>query len=311
MIMNFLDRHGNPVKHLGQPMPDQNSSSSHSTGQSHQEVSGTSECYNQEQHISTQSGTDNTYEKPVDSHMKTVLTLGAPEAFYASPKLDNGQTFACIPYPYTDTYYGGILATYGPHAIIHPQIAGMTSSARVPLPTDPAAEEPIYVNAKQYNAILRRRERRARLEAQNKLIKNRKLEGRYKSSIKSTTQGQSHQPYLHESRHLHAMKRERGSGGRFLNSNQLQQQNAQHPTANGCQNVSESKPYSESAPFGSSATSTSSDMTTVSTNESILVQQDQFSFSSPTFISHAAVTSHDGCAGKTENSSEHQTPGTR
>lgn len=57
---------------------------------------------------------------------------------------------------------------------IHPQMLGM-SSTRVPLPLDFSEDEPIYVNAKQYHAILRRREVRAKLEAQNKLVKARKV----------------------------------------------------------------------------------------------------------------------------------------
>ncbi|CAL9778563.1 unnamed protein product [Musa acuminata subsp. burmannicoides] len=107
------------------------------------------------------------------------------------------QTMAHSAYPYVDPSYGGIYAAYIGQPVIYPQLIAIHQSG-VPLPTD-AAEEPVYVNAKQYHGILRRRQSRAKAESKNKMIKVRK-------------------PYLHESRHLHALKRARGCGGRFLNS---------------------------------------------------------------------------------------------
>lgn len=49
------------------------------------------------------------------------------------------------------------------------------NQARVPIPLDCAEDVPVYVNTKQFRAILRRRQMRAKLEAQNKIAKSRKV----------------------------------------------------------------------------------------------------------------------------------------
>ncbi|KAK1377687.1 hypothetical protein POM88_024431 [Heracleum sosnowskyi] len=77
-------------------------------------------------------------------------------------------SMAHIPYAYGDPYVNGLYTAYGPQ--VAPQVIGVPP-IRVPLPIELADEGPIYVNAKKYNGIMRRRQMCAKLEAQNKLLK--------------------------------------------------------------------------------------------------------------------------------------------
>ncbi|KAJ4898467.1 Nuclear transcription factor Y subunit A-2 [Raphanus sativus] len=94
-------------------------------------------------------------------------------------------------YPCVEQQYYGVLSAYGPH-----------SSVMLPLNME-TEDGTIYVNSKQYHGIIRRRQSRAKAAA---ILDQNKPSSKFRK------------PYMHHSRHLHALRRPRGSGGRFLNT---------------------------------------------------------------------------------------------
>ncbi|KAI7824788.1 CCAAT-binding transcription factor (CBF-B/NF-YA) subunit B-domain-containing protein [Gamsiella multidivaricata] len=122
----------------------------------------------------------------------------APPTSSSSPQHSEGTAshhFEHLPAQYASAM-GGVLVV-DPHMMPPGYVLGQVAPSRVDEP-----EEPLYVNAKQYHRILKRRAARANLEAENRLQ-------------------QRGRKFLHLSRHNHAMRRPRGPGGRFLTAAEI------------------------------------------------------------------------------------------
>ncbi|KAL8498907.1 hypothetical protein ACS0TY_022032 [Phlomoides rotata] len=235
----------------------QEQDSSSSTGQSHHDAATSARSNFPMQNVMFQPGSIGTSKMRGENCVEPSLPCRNTDYFSNQVQIEHNQSLDWMLYPFAAPC-GKITAAYEPNAVVYPQMMGVTPGRAV-LPLDCTQGMPIYVNSKQYHAILRRRQIRAKLEAQNKLAKSRKR-------------------YLHESRHRHALRRARGSGGRFLNTKNVQQ--SKPTTQSSSKNVFEQIgnkgadiQHSESNSWGTSTTS-SSDVSCIFNNDDVFQQPD-------------------------------------
>ncbi|XP_075095283.1 nuclear transcription factor Y subunit A-3-like isoform X2 [Nicotiana tabacum] len=167
----FLPPPCQQMKFLGLELQGDDSHSTQSNSNPPLEVTALGKTGSQDQCTSSGSVHDENYKRHKQAQIKPISFIRNPEYTTDCSQSEMAHSISHAPFGYSDPYLSGLYAAYGPH--VFPQMMGI-APARLPLPLDLAEDGPIYVNAKQYHGILRRRQIRAKLEAQNKLVKARK-----------------------------------------------------------------------------------------------------------------------------------------
>ncbi|XP_030531695.1 nuclear transcription factor Y subunit A-10-like [Rhodamnia argentea] len=188
---------------------------------------------------------------------KPQLTMSALPEYGSNLRCEFGQPMMSSKYSNADQSFG-LFPLYGAQC-----------QGRIMLPLNLTAEDgPRYVNAKQYQRILTRLKCRAKEKSENF--------------------GRARKPYMHKSRHLHAMRRPRGCGGRFLNTKALKNETAVSMKKTGSDGISPCPKGPQSSEVQQSGSRDSNATKVRNTNRTNVTGLEMASLYSP----HRLLTNH-------------------